>query len=78
MRGPRLEQIDGGDATFRVAIERPDGSKETVESLELMTRHDAHKAAHLVWADVRDDPSVAAVCVVNERTGFTSDRISRG
>lgn len=74
-RGPRLEQIDGGDATFRVAIELEDGSKRTCDGHELLTFSAAKREA-LEFSKTVDRSACVAVCVVNERSGFTTDRIS--
>lgn len=74
-RGPEREQIDGGDPTFRVALEYPDGRRDTVEGCELMESTAAHEAAHALRTKVNKS-HVAAICVVNERTGIARDRIS--
>lgn len=75
-RGPRLEQIDNHDyPTFRVALEYPDGRLETVGDCELMESSAAHAKAHEIAGRVNKS-HVSAVCVVNERTGTTRDRIS--
>ena len=77
--GPEMERIEGGDyPTARVEIERQDGRRETVEGLELLDQGDAMREARKVWQQRKHDPDVLRVRVVNERTGFTCDEISRG
>lgn len=79
MRGPALEQIEGGDRTFRVEVEYLDGSRETVPGYEILDSHVASEAYRKLWMKVYCRiPGVAALCVVNERTGVARDRISRG
>jgi hypothetical protein len=76
-RGPRLEQIDGGDPTFRVEVEGPTGKRMTVPDCELMQSHEAtEKARSLARRLLGPNSDTRHVCVVNERTGFTRDIIS--
>jgi hypothetical protein len=84
MHGPKLEQIDGGDPTFRVEVEIrfPSTGEEDrilLPGMELLDHAGAMTAARDVWAKQKDrlSPELLRVCVVNERTGFTSDEIGR-
>lgn len=77
--GPEAEQIVGGSRTYRVAIEREDGTKDTIAGFELMRYRDAHGAATTLWlARYQYKPNCVALCVVDEGTGFTTDRLTRG
>jgi hypothetical protein len=79
-RGPKLEQIEGGDPTFRVEVEynlRDSTSRVMLGSLECLTHAEAMDRARSWWTHNRDIPYVLRICVVNERTGFTTDEISR-
>jgi hypothetical protein len=77
MRGPRLEQIDGGDPTFRVEVESRTGKRMIAPGCELMQSHEATAAARLLARNILAATSdVRHVHVVNERTGFTRDTIS--
>ena len=80
-RGPRLEQIDGGDPTFRVEWEHISiagvHSRILVPDSELLDSVTAMEIARAEFQKHRDNPSMLRVCVVNERTGFTRDEINR-
>lgn len=75
-RGPKLEQIENHDyPTFRVELESADGRRTTVDDCELMESSAATAEARRLSKAVNKS-YYAAICVVNERTGFTRDRIS--
>ena len=79
-RGPKLEQIEDHDyPTFRIERERADGTRQIFDgSCELMESHDAIEKARAIWRVLKHQPDTAAIHIVNERTGFTRDTISRG
>jgi hypothetical protein len=79
-RGPRREQIAGGDPTFRVEIEFAPGDRDTYPTTRPLQAHEALMLARCVHAWLTDGIglSVRAVHVVNERTEFTRDTISQG
>lgn len=77
-RGPKLEQIENHDySTCRVEIEWDELGRKIVDGCELLPSHEAMRIARELWQQTKDHGAIA-VHVVNERTGFTSDTISRG
>jgi hypothetical protein len=77
--GPRPEQIDGGDPTFRVEVEFAPDDRDTYPTTRPLRAHEALMLARCVHAWLTDGIglSVRAVHVVDERTGFTRDTIPR-
>jgi hypothetical protein len=76
-RGPRAEQIDGGDPTFRVEVETYSGRKIIVEDAQLLPHHEASKLARsLAGRVLGPGGAIRCVRVVSERTGFAKDVIS--
>lgn len=76
-RGPQAEQISGGDATFRVEAEGPNGGRVIAANAELLTYSEAlAKARDLASKLLGPGRDVRHIHVVNERTGFTKDTIT--
>lgn len=72
--GPKLEQIDWAEPTFRVEATGNGTHWVTVAGAELLTGEEAIARARDVFRRV---PGAYRVRVVNERTGFTRDELTR-
>lgn len=74
-RGPRLEQIEGGDyPTFRVEASNNGEKWVIAEGGELLT---SDEAIALMRRIADRCPDLYKIRIVNERTGFTRDERTR-